>query len=71
MGRRFDSHLRSLDFCLDLPIRAIATIYNATLSDAYLDPPQISPTFLNLHGADSTFVDFPSSAHLLNFFRDL
>jgi hypothetical protein len=71
MGHRSDSHLRSLDFCFDLPIHAIATIYNATLSDAYLDPPQISSTFLNLHGADSTFVDFPSSLHLLDFVRDL
>jgi hypothetical protein len=52
MGRRFDSHLRSLDFCLDLPIRAILTIDTAALSYAYLDPPQISSTFLNLHGAD-------------------
>jgi hypothetical protein len=71
VGRRFDSHLRSLDFCLDLLIRAIATIDNATLSDAYLDPLQISSTFLNLHGVDSTFVDFPSSSHLLDFVRDL
>jgi hypothetical protein len=71
VGRRFDSHLRSLDFCLDLPIRTITTIDNATLSDAYLDPPQISSTFLNLHGAGSTFINFPSSSHLLDFVRDL
>jgi hypothetical protein len=71
MGRRFDSHLHSLDFCLYLLIPAIATIYNAILSDAYLDPPQISSTFLDLHGADSTFVDFPSSSYLLDFVRDL
>jgi hypothetical protein len=71
MGRRFDLHLRSLDFCFDLLIRAVAVIYNATLSDPFLDPLQISSTFLNLHGADSTFVDFPSSSHLLDFVRDL
>jgi hypothetical protein len=71
MVRRFESHLRSLDFCLDLPIRGITTIDSATLRDAYLDPPQISSTFLNLHGAESTFVHFPSSSYLLEFVPDL
>jgi hypothetical protein len=71
MGRHFDSHLRSLNFCPDLLICAIITIDNATLSDAYLDPPQISSTFLNLHGVDSTFVDFPSSSNLLDCVRNL
>jgi hypothetical protein len=71
MRHLFDLHLRSLDFCLDFLIRAIVTIYNATLSDAYLDPAQISSTILNLHGANSAFVDFPSSSHLLDFVRDL
>jgi hypothetical protein len=70
MGGRFDSHLRSINFCLDLPIRAIARIHHAAHCDAYLDHPQISSIFLDLHGADSTFLDFSSPSHLLDFFRD-